>query len=210
MAKRLTPETIKKIHKLRRKGLSLNEIKAEIPVGYGTVFRYIQGVQILPKYRKWWFGKRGGSIKRKIIAENEAQKKASTVIRNLSNKEKLILLASIYWAEGTKKDFDLSNTDPEMIKVFVYGLEKILGIPKSSLRISIRTYEDLDKQKCLAYWSKIVGVSPENFVNVDVLKGKKNGKLSYGMCRIRIRKGGNMLKYMAALKRRIIETYSSP
>ena len=211
MAKRLTPETINRIYNLRKKGFSLNEIKAEIPlVGYGTIFRYIQGIQILPKYRKWWFGKRGGSRKRKKIAEYEAQKRANGVIRSLSDKERIIFLCALYWAEGGKKDFNLTNTDPEMIKIFVYGLENILGIPRSCFRISIRTYEDLDKQKCLDYWSKIVGIASDNFVNVDVLKGKKNGKLPYGMCRVRIRKGGNMLKYMAALKRKIIETYSSP
>lgn len=211
MAKRLAPQTINKIYNLRSKGFSLNEIKAEIPlVGYGTIFRYIQGVQILPKYHKWWFGKRGGSRKRKKIAEYNAQKKANGVIRSLSSKERLILLCALYWAEGGKKDFNFTNTDPEMIKVFVSGLEKVLGIPRSSFRVSIRTYEDLDKQKCLAYWAKIVGIEPENIVHVDVLKGKKGGKLPYGMCRVRIIKGGNMLKYMAALKKRVVATYSSP
>lgn len=210
MAKHLTPKTISKIHSLRRKGFSLNEIKTEIPVGYGTIFKYVQGVQILPKYRKRWFGKRGGSRKRKKIAEYEAQKRANGAIRGLSDKERLIFLCALYWAEGGKGDFNFTNTDPEMVKVFVYGLEKILGIPKSSLRVSIKTYEDLDKRKCLAYWSKIVDILPENFVNVDILKGKKNGKLPYGMCRVRVKKGGNMLKYMSAIKNRIIETYPSP
>lgn len=210
MAKRLTPEIKERIYYLRRRGFSLNEIKAKIPVGYGTIFRYIQGVQILPKYRKWWFGKRGGSRKRKKIAEYEAEKRAHKLIKVLSVKERTIFHCALYWAEGGKRDFNFTNTDPEMIKIFVDGLENIFGIPKSNFRVSIRIYEDLDKQKCLTYWAKIVGIAPENFVNIDVLKGKKSGKLAYGMCRVRIRKGGNMLKYMAALRKRMIETYLSP
>lgn len=210
MAKRLTPEIINKIRELRKKGYSLGEIKQEVSVGQGTVFRHIQNIQILPKYRKWWFGKRGGSKKRKKIAEYQAQKKADKVVRRLSDKERLIFLCALYWAEGGKGDFNFTNTDPEMIRIFVYGLQKILRIPKSDLKASIRIYEDLDKQICLDYWAKIINISPENFGKVDILAGKKKGKLPYGMCRIRIRKGGNMLKYMAALRRKMIESYLSP
>ena len=52
MAKRLTPEVISTIHRLRRRGFSLNEIKQNVPAGYGTIFRYIKGVKIDPKYKE--------------------------------------------------------------------------------------------------------------------------------------------------------------
>lgn len=51
MPKLISQEKIKRIRLLRQKGYSLPEIKKEVRVGYGSVFRYIQGVEILPEYR---------------------------------------------------------------------------------------------------------------------------------------------------------------
>lgn len=137
------------------------------------------------------------------IKEKLAEEKAKKTILSLSEKEKIIFLTALYWGEGSKSDFNLMNTDADLIRVFIQGLQEIFNISKDRLRISIRIYEDLDKQKCLEYWSKITGVPAEKFVSIDILKGKKKGKLLYGMCRVRILKGGDMLKYIKALKNRI-------
>lgn len=141
------------------------------------------------------------------LAKLKAQKKAKKLISTMSQEEKAVFLSALYWAEGNKKDFGFTNTDPEMIRVFVTGLEEIFQIPRDRLRASIRTYEDLDKDRCLRYWSKVVGIPPEQFVNVNVLKGKKSGKLPYGMCRIRIIKGADMLKYMTAIRNRVADFF---
>lgn len=207
MPRLVSRETIQKIKRLRHRGWSLPEIKRETGVGQGTVFRYIQGVEISPKHKKFWMGKRGGSIKRKRLAQQKAKVQAKQTITYLSEKEKLIFLSALYWGEGTKAEFGLSNTDPELIHVFVKGLQNVLGIKKERLAASIRIYEDLDRQKCLQFWSKITGIPVNSFVNVNVLKGKKKGKLPYGMCRIRVKKGGDVLKYIQALKTRTVELY---
>lgn len=207
MPKLLLKETIERIKLLRKKGYSLPEIKREVKVSYGSVFRYIQGVKILPEYWKEWHGKQGGSIKRMRKREQLAHEKAMKTIFSLSTTEKIIFLAALYWGEGGKKDFNLTNTDPELIKVFIHGLKEIFNISSDRLRLSIRTYEDLDKNKCLNYWSKVTGVPVEKFVNVNILKGRKKGKLEYGMCRVRILKGGDVLKYIRALNIRIRELF---
>ncbi len=204
MPKLISKETIKRIKLLRQRGYSLPEIHKEVKVGYGSVFRYIQGVKILPEYKKVWFGKRGGSFKRMKLAENKAKDKADNTINSLSDKEKMIFLTALYWGEGSKGDFGLSNSDPDLIKVFVKGLKEVFNINSDRLRISIRIYKDLDKKKCLEFWSKITGVPVEKFVNVNILDGKKQGKLLYGMCRVRITKGADMLKYVKALKNRVV------
>lgn len=207
MAKRISREVIYSIRRLRQRGLSLNEIRKFHPIGYGSVFRYIKDVEILPQYRKSWLGKRGGSIRRKERLEAEAYEEAKKAVPVLTEKERQLFLAALYWGEGTKKDFSLTNSDPEMVKVFTKGLKEVLKIPSSRLRVSLRIYEDLDKDRCLAFWSKIIGIQPEQFVSVIILKGKKVGKLNYGICRVRILKGGNVLKYMAALKKRVTEVF---
>lgn len=207
MTKRIPEEIINQIKSLREKGLSLPEIKKKIPIGQATIYRYVKDVTILPQYEKAWRNKRASSRKRKRLAEIKALKKAKKLIKSLSKKEKSIFLATLYWGEGTKNDFGLSNTDPHLIQIFVKGLQEVFGIPKDRLRISIRLYEDIDKELSLQFWSEITGVPSDKFVSINVLKGKKHGKLPYGMCRVRVQKGGDMLKYVMALKERIITLF---
>ncbi len=205
--KRLTKETINKIKHLRRKGHSLSEISSQLNIPKTTILRHIKDVKILTKYVEQWLGKRGGSAKRKKIADEHAKIKAKQVIKSLSNKDKMLFLVALYWGEGTKKEFGLSNTDADLIKVFIKGLEEVFNISKNQLSISVRIYEDLDKEKCLKFWSGITGVPENKFINVNVLKGKKFGKLSYGMCRIRVKKGADLHKYIIALRNEVINLF---
>ena len=200
-------DLIKEIQSLRRKGWSFNEIRKKTLLGSGSVYFSASKVKILPRYENIWKSKQGGSILRKRKAEEEAADKAKRAVGSLSDKERLVFLSALYWGEGGKGDFNITNTDPELVRVFVKGLKDVFGIKTDDFRVSIRTYEDLDKDKCLDFWSKITGVSKDKFVNVNVLKGKKEGKLPYGMCRLRIRKGGNMLKYLTALRKVVTELF---
>jgi hypothetical protein len=205
---KLIPQSkIDKIKKLRSFGWSLSEIYKNVKVGYGSVFRYIKGVKIKPQYQRAWLDKRNGSKIRKKKLEKIAATKARKQIVSLSSKEKLIFLAALYWCEGGKTDFNFINSNPEMVRTFINGLKEILKIDGKNIRASIRIYEDLDKNTCLGHWSEMIGIPMNEFVNIDVLKGKKTGKLPYGLCRIRVRKGGNMLKYLLAVNRRVSDIF---
>ncbi|MBU6431339.1 hypothetical protein KGQ29_03120 [Patescibacteria group bacterium] len=116
-------------------------------------------------------------------------------------------MSALYWSEGNKKDFNLINSDPDLIKVFVKGLRGLFGVSPDRFRISIRIYEDLDKVKCLNFWSRITKVPVQKFVSVNVLKGKKKGKLDNGMCRVRVEKAGSLLKYMLAIRDEVIRNF---
>jgi len=203
MAKLIPLDKRAKIIEMRQKGYSLPEIADELKIGKSSVFRHIQGIAILPKYLKEWRGKQGGSIKRMKLKENKAREQAQKTIISLTKSEKMIFLSALYWGEGGKADFNFINSDPELIKVFINGLQSVFGISKDRLKVSIRIYEDLDRSSCLKFWSLITGIPIYKFVNVNILKGKKIGKLSHGMCRIRITKGGDMLKYIKAIYRRV-------
>jgi Zn/Cd-binding protein ZinT len=173
----------------------------------GSIFRYVKDVQISPEHISSWRGKWGGSIKRKEKLEAIAYQKAKNEVKNMTNKEKLLFIAALYWAEGGKRDFNFTNSDPKMIKIFVDGVRKILKINSDEIKVSIRIYEDLDRERSLDFWAQIVDIPKSKFINVNVLKGKKTGKLKYGLCRVRIKKGGNMLKYLSALNNRVSEIF---
>lgn len=210
MANRLSPEKIKEIEFLRSQGHSLSEISQKVRVGQGTTWRYIQDVNILPEYRNNWLAKRGGSIKRKQIAERMAAQKADLMIKDLSNKEKLLILSSLYWAEGAKVDFNLTNTDPDLVNVFIKSLKDVIGITDDRFKLNIRIYEDMNKETCINYWLNLTGLTKQHLSSVNVLVGRKQGKLKYGMCRVRVIKGGDVLKYLVAVRQKIIKLIERP
>ena len=205
---RLTKKKIEEIKFLRSKGHSVSEIALELQTAKSTAFRHIQGVKILPEFKKTWFGKRGGSRKRKALKEAKALEEAQALFKKLSRKEKLLFVSALYWAEGSKRDFGLSNTDPMLIKVFIDLLKDAFEVKQQEFRISVRIYEDLDREKCLAFWSGVTGIPKEKFVSVNVLRGKKKGKLEYGMCRVRVVKGGDLLKKIVAIKKVVFANLS--
>lgn len=197
--KALTKTQVRHIISLRGRGYSLPEIKRLTSHGYGTVFRYIQGVKILPQFREFWRNKRKSSIFRSIQQQKKAREEAQKLVGNINKKDKIIIAACLYWAEGAKRDFSLTNTDPTLIKTFITGLKEI-GIEKERISINLRIYEDLDREKACSFWSKVVGIPKERITYVNILKGKKKGKLKYGMCRVRVIKGGYFLKLLDALR----------
>ena len=97
------------------------------------------------------------------------------------------------------------NSDPDMVKLFVTCLQSIFNVPIDRIQISIRIFEDLNRSACLQFWSEVTGVPSARFSRVDVKFGHKSGKLPYGMCRVRVLKGGDLLKLFQALKYRYFE-----
>lgn len=204
--KKISKEAIESIKKLRQQGGSINEISKDLDISKTTVLRYIRNTKILPDYVPFWREKRGGSKKIMELKEQLALEEARKQVSQLTQKEKFLFLAALYWAEGSKRDFGLSNTDPNLIKTYITFLKDVFNVDKDQLRVSIRTYEDLDKDVCLSFWSNIVGIPKEKFINVNVLVGKKKGKLAYGMCRVRVTRGGDLLKKIKAINMAVVET----
>ena len=72
----------------------------------------------------------------------------------------------LYLGEGGKtKPFELSlsNTDPALIKFFIYWLTKNLGAPKKKLKIKLHLYRDMNIKKEISFWSKILHISKSQF-----------------------------------------------
>lgn len=113
---------------------------------------------------------------------DSAKKEAEEKIQFVTDKEAAIIISMQYWAEGSKKDFTFCNTDPEMIRTFIICLYRTFKIKPEDLKISLRIYEDLNRNDCLKYWSKVTGIGLNNNTTVNVLVGSKKGKLQYGMC----------------------------
>lgn len=133
-----------------------------------------------------------------------AHEKAKRLIRSLTERDKILIAVALYWAEGTKREFNFINTDPEMIHLFINVLRDVYHIKNEDFKITLRIYEDLDRDSCLNYWSEIIGIKlDERKTTINVLSGFKNGKLKYGMCRVRVKKGGLLHKEFFSIIKRI-------
>lgn len=195
----ISKKEINEIIRLRQTGHSLPEIHKKVGRGYGTVYKYLKDVEILDEYKEMWKIKRGGSKAKAIERWRNMEREAASLVSfPFSGQDKLLILACLYWAEGNKRDLNLINSDPALIKVFISCL-KYIGVKKADIKINVRIYEDINQKKAIAYWARIAGIDKGKILKVDVLKGKKVGKLKYGMCRVRVRKGGNHFKLIMSM-----------
>jgi len=205
--KKTDSKIINEIQDLRSRGWSINKIYSRYNLGYGTVYRYIKDVKILPEYIDKWKKSYTGSTIRMNRDIDKARKQAQKIVNELSVKEKILFLAALYWGEGSKKDLNLINSDPDLIRIFLKGIRSYLKVPDNKIKINIRIFEDMDKEKCIKYWLNVTSLKSSNISNMDILKGKKKGKLEYGICRIRVLKGGFVLKYLKAIKDEVVGKY---
>jgi ATP phosphoribosyltransferase len=193
----------------RKKGFSVPELSRMFALPKSTVLRYVKNVEILPEYYQRWLNRRNAS---QIISERQqvlAKNKASWLVGQINDQSLALIAAALYWAEGAKKDFSLTNSDPEMIRVFVLILKKVFKIKDEEIKISIRLYDDLIIEDAIKFWSGIVGVDLHNNVSINILNGEKKGKLKFGMCRVRVKKAGLLFKTIFAINKQVCDSISS-
>lgn len=201
---RLSKDQILTIIHLRETGHSLPEIRRITKHSNGTIFKYIQGVRIKPEFIEYWKSRRKPSIFRKAQAIKKAEEKADRILKNITAKGKILVGLALYWGEGARGECAIINSDPDLLKVFIECLSE-LGVTRNSLSMSIRIYEDIDPEEARKFWINITGLPRNQITSTNILNGKKTGKLTYGMCRIRVIKGGDTLKLLNALKQKLIK-----
>lgn len=196
--RKLAQSKIDLIKNLRSKGYTLQEIRKVVLAGKGTIFKYIKGVNIDEKHRKDFELKRFGTKNKSKVAWEESLVQAEKILKPLKKQYAPIILCALYWGEGNKKELNLINSDPALIKVFVECLYSI-GVIKEDLKVTLRVYEDSKIGDAKKFWSDLLKIPLDQISNVNVLKGKKKGKLKFGMCRVRVKKGGQYFKLIISM-----------
>ena len=85
-----------------------------------------------------------------------------------------------------------------MVRIFIDCLS-LLGIKKQDIKFGIKVFSDISVDESKKFWSQVLGISKSSISYVNILEGKKKGKLKYGMCRVRIVKGGPYLKLITSM-----------
>lgn len=205
MSRKYSKEIIDSLKKLRKEGYSIDELVIKFSIPKSTIWHHVGAIQISEKFKKILKSRQGGSAKRKALNFEKAREKAIEVL-NLSNpkRELAIIIAMLYWAEGSKKVCEFINSDGRMIEVYLFVIRNILGIEEKYIKPTMRIFSGMDKKECLDYWSKITFIPKENFI-IRLNDGGTKCKTRYGMCRITIRKGHASLKLLLSLRDCIYE-----
>lgn len=97
--------------------------------------------------------------------------------KELSQNDVQLTIAGImlYWGEGIKRGGTVKfvNSNPEMIKVFLYFLRRICGIQENRLKALLHIYPDQNKNKLEHYWSTVTQIPLCNFYKTYIHIGKK-------------------------------------
>lgn len=134
----------------------------------------------------------------------EIQTEATREIKNISQQNLLFIGASLYWAEGYKRPIvkngrevthhpvSLTNSDPELIKIYLRFLREICSVPEDRINADIRIFEHQNEDYLLNFWSKITGIKKEKFgkvyygISKSSLNKRPFNRLQYGTIQIRV------------------------
>ena len=112
---------------------------------------------------------------------------------------------TIWWTEGTKAyrekrwqswiyPVDVTNTHPDIIKLFLNFLRKDIGIDESRLKLQLQIHDGDNQEEMEKYWSKTTKIPRGRFTKTIIRpKGNKVGK-SMGTCKVRYSDKATYLK----------------
>jgi hypothetical protein len=192
------PRILKEIVNLRKSGLSIDSIVLQLSIPKTTVWHHIKGIEIKPKLKLLLRSQQGGSHKRKLLRISASKVEAERLL-NSNHREIAVAAAMIYWAEGTKGECEFINSDGKMIQLFLLALRKVFMVSENRIKPTVRYFTGMDRESCLNYWSQVTGIDKKQFT-VRYNDGGTKCRTEFGMCRITVRKGSEVLHLLVSLR----------
>ena len=186
--KKISYKKQQKIINLRKSGFSIPEISSVVNISKTTVQRYVRTVIVPERELLLLKVKQGGSKKRAEILRDKVEKEALRAVSSVSDRDSFFLLLGLYWGEGAKKDLSMINSDPLLIQSFLFCLRKI-GVNNERVSVSLRVHKGVSIVRAKTFWASVTNKEIGAIRSVEVIEGKKKGRLQNGMCRVRIRSG---------------------
>ncbi|QQG52970.1 MAG: hypothetical protein HY931_01910 [Candidatus Falkowbacteria bacterium] len=160
--------------RLRAKGCSFREISLALDVSKSTASVWARSV-VLDTQAKLRIKKLGDdgrdngkkticTKQQKILAEIDS---GCGVFKNRQYgiDDYKLFLALLYWGEGakTKNRLVFINSDPAMIRVYMFLMRKSFIIKEEKFHALLHLHEYHNKEEMLNFWSKITGISKNQF-----------------------------------------------
>lgn len=160
---------------LRKGGESIKVIAKKLKVSKASVSFWVRDIK-LNNTQRVALTKRGFSFEaiqkrreKRLFNENTKRKilinKAKEDIKNISDKELLIIGSMLYLGEGgkTKRMVRISNSDPDVIRIMMKFFRKICHTPEDKFRGHIHIHSHLEIKKAEKYWSNISQIPTSRF-----------------------------------------------
>jgi hypothetical protein len=109
----------------------------------------------------------------------------------VSNFDLFVVGCMLYWGEGTKNrsEFIFSNSDPQMISLYLRFLRESMKIQDSEIELEVRGYLNCSKspQEVEEFWSSLSGISVVGTYELGT--ERKRDKLLYGTAHVFVKRG---------------------
>ena|SRR3989344_2811350 len=191
--------------KLRRKGLSYNEIRCMVPVSKSSLSNWLKAIPVRDEHRKRLYTKQIQFLALGSQSQHERRKREikeiiatamTEVHMPLSDDAFTFLGAALYWAEGSKtKNLAVTNSDPLLIAFMVLWFQKIFHISPRNLKAHLNIYPQQDERSIKRFWSALTGIPIPNFGKSFIKPANKTYKknnLYYGTIKVTVPKGTDM------------------
>lgn len=186
---------------LRKQEMSYSQIKSELNVSKSTLSLWLRDFPLSHKRIQELRGSNEGRIEKYRATRRRTRDKRLGEVHDrelkllfpLTKREQYIAGLFLYWGEGGKTcpfELSLGNTNPQLVKFFLYWAIEHLGIPKSKIKARLQLYVDMDIDTETKYWSNVLGLPLENFrkpyIKATTLRGLTFKGFGHGTCDLRI------------------------
>lgn len=177
-----------KVIELRKKGKTYSEIKRILGIPKSTLSDWLTNFPLTEKQLKTIEmsskrNKEAGIEKCRITKRRKREIRLDEIYQEetknllpLSKRELYLIGLFLYWGEGLKDikgSLSLSNTDPKVIKFYLYWLINSFNISKEKVKVFIHLYEDMDIEKSLSFWSRETHIPVSQFSKPYIKKSKR-------------------------------------
>ncbi len=187
-----------KVLNLRKQEMSYSQIRKLIKVSKSTLSLWLKNYPLSKKrireLRDWNEQRieryRETMRKKKEERLEQFYKEQKKLIFPLSKREDFLAGLFLYWGEGSKNSpayLAISNTDPSVIRFFIFWLHKCFGCPINKIKIQLQLYKNMEVENEIQFWSQSLNLPLTQFTNPYIKKSSSNrinhkGGFGHGTC----------------------------
>lgn len=203
-------------YKLRMAGRSYNEITRLLKTPKSTLSGWFANLELPKEAIKRLKDRVNVSSAKGLLTRNKNQtilaearskemhNEGRNLIKNINKRDLLIIGTALYWAEGYKRPVvvrgkartshrvSLTNSDPDLICMFLKFLREICEVQDEKITIWIRHFEHQDPIYLLDFWQKRCNIPYSNFrktlqtVSISSQRKKPYNSLPFGIAQISV------------------------
>ncbi len=213
--------------RLRKQGKSYGEILKVIKVSQSSLTLWLKGIELTSSQKKRLSDKKitdslkGATMRKqdRIARETKIIRKSSQEIKKLTAREKLLIGAALYWAEGAKQKpynvavrVSFANSDPMMIQIFIAWLAIICNVKSRDLVYELYIHDSANVDLAVNYWNKLLKLKSGNLkvrFKQHKLKSlrKNSGGNYFGLIKVNVRRSTDLNRQIKGWTQGIINNW---